>query len=392
MRPDAILNFAEMRAEARRVLPRGLFDYIDRGAEDETSIRVTRQALDAVRIVPSVLEDVSRRSCTATFMGETRPLPLAIAPTAAAGLVWPDGEVELARAAKAAGVPFCVSTQSMTSVERIAESGAELWFQLYVWYDRALTHALVERAWAAGCRTLVLTADTPIGPKREYNQRNGFAIPLKPSLRAGLDVLAHPGWLRRVLLRALLTEGVPTYAHYPEAFRTPIGRVAMGDRLKLADNVTWDDLAELRRLWAGRLVVKGVLALADAERAADLGADAIVVSNHGARNLDSAPPPIDLLPEIATRCGHRLTILADSGVRRGSDVVKLLAAGAEAVLVGRAPLWGLACGGQAGALRSLDILRDEILDTLALAGLPDIAACRSAPVRRAGRPLDLKEI
>lgn len=382
MDPAGILNLDEMRAAARRRLPRGVFEYVDRGAEDEVALAETRRALGAVKIVPSVLVDVSARHTAATLFGRPLGMPLVVAPTAVAGLLWHDGEVHLARAAAGARIPFCVSTQSVTAVERIAESGAELWFQLYVWRDRALTHGLVDRAWAAGAETLIVTVDTPIGPKREYNTRNGFGIPLTPSLRAGLDVATHPGWLWSVLGRYLRTDGMPTYAHYPPEFHTPVGRTAMGDRLRLAESVTWEDVADLRRRWRGRLIVKGVLALADAERATSLGVDAIVVSNHGARNLDSAPAPIAVLPEIAERVGARLAVLADSGVRRGSDVVKLLASGAEAVLVGRAPLWGVACAGTAGAARSLAILQGEILDTMALAGLPDIAACRKATLRR----------
>ncbi len=376
------LNIDDLRAMARRRLPKGIFEYVDRGTEDEISLRGNRQALDALKLVPSVLVDVSGRTQEADVFGHRQAMPLVIAPTAAAGLMWHDGEVQLARAAAQAGIPFCVSTQSMTTIEKIAETGARLWFQLYVWRDRKLTHALMDRARDAGAETLVLTADTVVSPKREYNQHNGFGIPLKPSLRGAIDVASHPRWLLSVLLRALMTEGVPTYAHYPAEFRTAITRVASSDALKLADNVTWEEVAELRRRWQGRLIVKGILRADDAQKAVDCDVDGIVVSNHGARNLDIAPSPIDVLPRIVDKVGDRLVVFADSSVRRGSDVVKLLASGAKAVLVGRSVLFGLATNGEAGAMHALELLKAEIDNTMALLGrttVPGLGGCLAVP-------------
>jgi (S)-mandelate dehydrogenase len=372
-----VLNVEDARRAARRRLPRGLFDYIDRGTEDELSIAGNRRALDAVRLTPSVLVDVSRRSQEATVLGRTQPMPLAIAPTAVAGLVWHDGEIALARAAARAGIPFCVSTQSITAIERIAaESGAELWFQLYVWRKRERTLALLDRAWAAGARVLVLTVDTAVGPNREYNLRNGFGIPLQPSLRAGLDVALHPRWAAGVLLRALMTGGVPTYAHYPEEFRTKLGRVALSDEMALATDLGWADIALLRRHWPGKLVLKGVLRTEDALEAAEHGADAIVVSNHGARNLDCAPAPTEVLPGIVEAVRGRLEILADSGVRRGADIARFLALGASGVLIGRATLYGVAVAGEAGASRVIDLLRNELSTVMGMLGAPTLADLR----------------
>ena len=366
---NRILNVEDARRAARRRLPRGLFEYIDRGSEDELSIASNRARLDAVKLAPSVLVDVTQRSQAATMFGEVRSSPLIIAPTAVAGLVWHDGEVALAKAASAAGIPFCVSTQSMTSIEQIANrSGAELWLQLYVWKNRQRTLALLDRAWNAGARTLVLTVDTAVGPKREYNQRNGFGIPLKPSLRAGLDVLAHPCWATQVFLRTLLTGGVPTYAHYPDEFRTHVGRQSLSDEMALAADVSWNDVGLLRERWKGRLVLKGVLRLDDAEKAAIQGVDGIVVSNHGGRNLDAAISPVDVLPEIAKAVGTRLTVLADSGVRRGADIARYIGLGAEGVMIGRATLFGMAVAGEAGASRVLDLLREELLMTMGMLG------------------------
>ncbi|WP_035715775.1 alpha-hydroxy acid oxidase [Azorhizobium doebereinerae] len=369
----AILNVEDARRLARRRLPRGLFEYLDRGTENEVSLAANRAGLDAIHLAPFSLVDVSQRRQDTTLFGTAQPCPLVIAPTAVAGLMGYDGEVEMARAAKAHGIPFCVSTQSMTAIERIAEgSGARLWFQLYVWKNRARTFALLDRAMGAGAETLVLTVDTAVSPKREYNQRNRFGIPLKPSVRAGIDVLAHPRWFMGVFARSLLAGGMPTYAHYPQDFRTPLGRLAVGEEVSLATDVSWHDVEALRRHWRGRLILKGILRASDAVKAIEHGVDGIVVSNHGARNLDCAPHPAHVLPGIVAAAGRRLTILADSGVRRGSDVAKYLALGADGVLVGRAPLYGLAAGGQAGAVRMLEILRAELDTTMALLGLTRI--------------------
>ncbi len=381
MRP---LNVSDYRELARRRLPRGVFEYVDRGTEDEVAMRALRDSLDALKLVPKVLADVASIDLSTQVFGKAQALPVIVAPTAMAGLLWYDGEVALARAARDAGIPFCISTQSITSIEAIAASApaADLWFQLYVWENRGLTQDLLSRVRGAGVETLVLTADTPASPKKEWNVRNGFSIPIVPSLRAGMDVALHPRWLARVLLRHLLRTGMPTYAHYPEAFKTRITRSAVTSDLRIDNRLTWDDLRELRRRWPGRLVVKGILGLDDAQRAHDCGADGIVVSSHGGRNLDSAPSPIDVLPAIADRLAARLTVLADSGIRRGSDIVKYLASGAQAVMIGRALLYGIAAGGEAGAVDVLALLRDELERTLAFLGEPEARNLSSENLRR----------
>lgn len=379
------LNLDEIRAMARRCLPRGMFEYIDRGTEDEVGLPHVRRALDDVKLMPSVLVDVHRRSQATEVLGRAQPSPLVVAPTAVAGLMWHNGEIALARAAAHAGIPFCVSTQSITSIEDIAaQAGGRLWFQLYILRDRALTQGFIERARAAGADTLVVTVDTAVSPKREYNQHNGFGIPMRLNLNATLDLAAHPGWLWRVMGRYLRAGGIPTYAHYPPAFRRKITRAAVDDAVQLANDVTWDEIAALRRHWPGRFVLKGILRVDDARRAQACGADAIVVSSHGARNLDAAPAPIRVLPDIADAVGARLEVLADSGVRRGSDVVKLMAMGARAVLVGRSVLFGTAVAGEAGARHALTILHDEIDRTLALLGCPDVRSLGRDAVRLQG--------
>ncbi|MCK6451747.1 MAG: alpha-hydroxy-acid oxidizing protein [Alphaproteobacteria bacterium] len=368
------LNYAEMRALARRRLPRGLFEYIDRGTEDEVALAAVREAWDRLKLAPAVLVDVSERRMDTVLFGRRLGFPAVIAPTALAGLVWHDGEAALARAAARADIPFCVSTQSVTPIEHIARSGARLWFQLYVWRDRQLMLRLLERARDAGAEALILTVDTAVGPNREYNVRNGFGMPIQPSLRAAIDVLSRPRWLAGVLLRQLLADGVPTYAHYPPEFRTRVTRPAIADAVRLDDRVSWRDVAELRRSWRGPFLLKGILRVDDARRALEAGIDGIVVSSHGGRNLDSAPPAIEALPAIVDAVGDRMTVLVDGGVRRGSHIAKALALGAKAVLVGRATLYGTAFGGEAGAGRMLDLLRDELGRTMGLIGRPTVAS------------------
>lgn len=374
-----ILNVEDARQAARRRLPRGLFEYVDRGTEDELSIAANRARLDAIKLAPAVLIDVSQRSQETEILGVAQPCPLVIAPTAVAGLLWRDGEIELAKAAATAGIPFCVSTQSITPIERIAaESGARLWFQLYVWRNRQRTLALVDRAWDAGAEVLVLTVDTAVGPIREYNQRNGFGIPLKASLRAGVDLMLHPRWTIEVMLRTILASGVPTYAHYPDEFRTELGRAALSDEVDLATNVTWDDVRLLRQRWKGKLVLKGILKVEDALTALSHGVDGIVVSNHGARNLDCAPGPTDVLPAIVAAVGGKMEILADSGVRRGADIARFIALGAKGVLIGRATLYGVAIGGAQGATHVLDLLNRQLSATMGILGARHLRDIRPA--------------
>lgn len=368
------LNIEDVRQLARRRLPRGMFEFIDRGTENEVGLARVRRLLDDVQLRPLTLVDVSRRSPEVEFFDRRRPLPIIAAPTGLAGLMWYQGEIELAQAAAKAGIPFCVSTQSITSVEEIADkAGGELWFQLYVLKDRAITDSFLDRAKAAGAETLILTVDTAVSPKREYNTRNGFGIPFKPNLRGTIDAALHPRWLAGVLGRYMLNGGMPTFPHYPEGFRDKITRTTIADRLRLADDVTWEELSELRKKWPGRLIVKGILREDDALRAHGCGADAIVVSSHGSRNLDSAVQPVDVLARIVEAVNDRMVVFADGGVQRGSDVIKLLALGAKAVFVGRSILFGTAAGGQRGAECVIEILKDEIDRTMAFMGCRSLA-------------------
>ncbi len=368
-------DIADLRELARRRLPKGVFEFFDRGNGDEVAVANNRAAFERIKLSPHALVDTSGRSQAITLFGKKQNMPVVIAPTGSAGLAWHEGEIALARAAKAAGIPFTLATGSMTALERVAaEAGGNLWFQLYMWPDRSLSHGLMDRAKAAGCEALVVTVDTPVPPGREYNLRNGMTVPFRFTRRNVTDVMMHPRWLTGVLLRYLLTTGMPRYENYPTEMKARITALPMGRSMTVTDSLTWDDLRELRRRWPHALMVKGILRAEDARLAADCGADGVIVSNHGGRAVDSTRAPIEILPEVVDAVGNRITVLVDSGFRRGADVIKALALGAKAVLIGRATLYGTAVAGEAGAARAIEIYRDEIDRLMALIGCPDLGA------------------
>lgn len=368
-------NIADLREIARRRLPKGMFEFVDRGTEDELALANNRAAFERIKFRPRTLVDVSGRNQEITLFGKKSPLPFVIGPTGTAGLLWYQGEIGLARAAAAAGIPFTVALNSMTSMETIAErAGGRLWFQLYMWSDRALSHQIVARAKAAGFEALIVTVDGAVAPNREYGHRNGFEMPFRFNRRNVAGVLARPGWLFNVLLRYALTSGIPRFENYPPEVMDKLTARTLKRSFLKNDSLNWDDIRTLRKLWPGVLMVKGILHPQDAALAADCGADAVIVSNHGGRMLDSSMAPIDALPEVLDAVGKRLTVMVDSGVRRGSDVVKALALGAQAVLIGRATLYGTAAAGEAGAARAIAILREETDRVMALIGARNVAA------------------
>ena len=368
-------NIADLREIARRRLPKGIFEFVDRGAEDEVSLRNNRAAFERIKLKPRVLVDVSQRSQEITLFGHQQEMPIAIAPTGAAGIMWHEGEIALARAAAAAGIPFTLATTSMTAMEKIVkQAGGRLWFQLYMYADRSLSHTIAERAKSAGFEGLVVTVDSPVFSNREYNLRNNFTVPLSYTLRNTTDVLTHPRWLLGVLMRYLLTTGMPRYENYPAEVKSRITAQPMGRALKLNDALTWDDVRVLRKLWPRTLMVKGILRPQDAVLAADCGADAVIISNHGGRVVDGAMAPVEVLPKVVEAVGKRITVMVDSGFRRGSDVIKALALGANAVLIGRSTLYGTAAAGEAGAARAIALFREEIDRVLALLGCRGISA------------------
>ena len=374
---DTTLGFYsthDLREAARRRLPHGLFEFMDRGNDDDVAMHHNRAALESVKLVPRVLVDVSKRSQEITLLGKKQKMPIIVAPTGSAGLAWYEGEIALARAAAAYGIPFTLASGSMTKLERVAaEAGGTLWMQFYMWPDRSLAHHLIVRARDAGFEALVFTVDTPVAPGREYNLRNGFTIPFRFTRRNVTDVLMHPRWLIGTLGRYLVTTGMPRYENFPPNTQTRITALPMGRSTALNNTLTWDDVRQLRKLWPGKLIVKGIQHPRDAVLAADCGADAVVLSNHGGRVLDASGATIHALPRVVEAVKKRITVIVDSGFRRGSDVVKALALGADAVMVGRAPLHGTASAGEAGALRALQIYRDEIDRVLALIGCTSVA-------------------
>ena len=374
----ACYNIADLRERARRRLPLGIWEYAERGVEDECGMARNRAAFDAITFRPRVLRGVETIDTTAQVFGKPLPFPLAVAPTGAAGLMWHKGDLALARAAAKAGVPFIISSASTMDLEQILEAGGRQWFQLYLWEDRSLSHKVVDKAWHLGCEALFVTLDLPVPPNREYIQRNGFGTPFRLNARNAFDVLTHPRWLAGVMGRYALEGGIPTQANLPDRLRSKVTKGAPPGALFKQDDLDWDGVRELRDRWPGKFVLKGILHPEDAERALAMGADGIVVSNHGGRAFDCSMASIEALPAIVDAVGGRMTVFLDSGVRRGSDVVKAVASGADAVLAGRAPLYGLAAYGEPGVARALELLRAETARTMAMLGARSIAEVKMA--------------
>ncbi|MCB2065225.1 MAG: alpha-hydroxy-acid oxidizing protein [Erythrobacter sp.] len=377
-------NIADLAAMARRRLPRGVWEYLERGVEDETGMARNRAGFERLAFRPRVLRKVDAIDMRTTILGQESALPFAIAPTGAAGMMWFRGDLALAGAAGRADIPFCISSASTMDVEEFAGLPGRRWFQLYMWQDRDLSHDVVRRAEAVGCDALFVTLDLPVPPNREYLWRNGFGMPFGLNRRNVPDIMLHPRWLAGVIGRYMLNGGLPQQANLPKALKHSVGRGAKPGALFKQDDLDWDGVKRLRDIWPGKLVLKGVLYPEDARMAAGAGADGIVVSNHGARSLDHSIAAIDALPEIVAAVGGKLSVLLDSGVRRGSDVVKALALGAEGVLVGRATLYGLAAAGEAGVTRAIDLLRDETCRTMAMLGLTSVSQIDEQALVRQG--------
>jgi isopentenyl diphosphate isomerase/L-lactate dehydrogenase-like FMN-dependent dehydrogenase len=366
----AIATLEDVRRVARRRLPRLAFDFIEGGAGSEVTVRRNTTAFDRLTLRPRHLVDVRERSQRTRVLGTEIATPVMIAPTGMARIAGAGGDIEGARAAARAGTVFTLSTMSSDSIEEVARNGSgPLWFQLYLWPQSEITENLLRRARSAGFQTLMVTVDVAIVARRGRDVRNGLVMP--PRLRAGsaVDVLRHPRWLRAMYppLR---------FGNLAGAGVTTPGRSVAMARLaaSLLSNpgASWDGLRRLRENWQGPLVVKGTLTAEDARLALDCGVDGIVVSNHGGRQLDGVAAAIDALPEVVAAVGDRAEVFLDSGVRRGSDVAKALALGARACFVGRPWLYGLAMAGERGVTQVLDLLRDELDETLALCGRPGI--------------------
>lgn len=369
----AAASVRDYRELARRRLPRQLFDYIDGGAYEEATMAANVADLRRIHLRQRVLRDVSERTLGTTVLGEELSLPVVLAPVGLAGMFARRAEVQAASAAARVGVPFCESTVSICGIEEVAAAtDRPFWYQLYVMRDRAYAEDLMQRAQAVGCKVLVLTVDLAVVGARYRDVRNGMASSLSPrkKLVRGLDFARHPAWLRDVALGGKpltfgnLEKAVPG-ASSPGAFREWVDS-------QFDPSVTWDDLAWVRQNWAGKIVLKGILDPQDAREAVARGADAVVVSNHGGRQLDNVPSTITTLPAIVDAVGDRAEVLVDGGIRSGLDVVKALALGARACLIGRPWAYAVAAGGEQGVIHVLRILRSEMEVALGLTGVTDV--------------------
>lgn len=361
-----------LRQMARRTLPRAVFDFYDGGAENESTLAANQAAFARHAILPRYLVDVSNIDTSVDLLGKPINMPLAVAPTGAIGYGWPFGDVAIARAAGAAGVPYALPTSATSSIERIAREApnTRLWFQSYMLRKRDFTMGLIKRARDADYEALIITIDMPTGGKRERDMRNDFGLPFRFSPRNVLDFASRPGWVAR-----LARSGMPVLENMlgfvPDTLDASTIASSVGKNYDPSFN--WDDLARIREAWPRRLLVKGVLHPGDAAHVADLGCDGLIVSNHGGRQLDGAPATLDALPAIVQAVRGRLDVILDGGVRRGADVVKALALGAQAVMVGRPLLYGVSAGGEEGAARALFLLQEELVRAMRLSGLATIS-------------------
>jgi len=362
----------DLRRLARRRLPGGVFDYIDGSAEDELAQARNHEAFQRIVMRPRILRDVSRVDPSTSLLGGPLPIPLALGPTGFTRIADPQGELAVARAAGRAGLPYTLSTLATRSIEEVgAQDCARKWFQVYVWRDRGLVTEMVDRAAAAGFEAIMVTVDTAVFGKRDRDVRRGFELPPKIGLETLVDGALHPGWTWDFL------------RNDPIMFANVAGRddVDGSDAVTLSDyinaqfdpSLSWTDIDWLRTVWDGPVILKGIQTVADAELAAEAGIDAVSLSNHGGRQLDSAPAPIDLVAPVAQAVGDRIEIICDGGVRRGSDVVKAVARGATACTIGRAYLYGLGAGGERGVDHVLGLLDADIRRTMALCGARSVA-------------------
>lgn len=370
MKLENAVNIEDLHRMAKRRLPKIAFDFIEGGVEDELGISRNEAAFRRYRLMPRYLVDVNKRDQSAKLFDRVYASPFGISPTGAAGLFRPGADLMLAESAAGANIPFVMSGASTGSMEKAAGiAPTHTWYQLYVARDPKISEDLIRRARDAGLGTLVLTVDVPVSSKRERNIRNGFSRPLKMTWATKLEALTHPGWLMEYMRTG--TPLMENWAPYAGAGANA-DQVADFVAHQMPSIPTWEDLEKFRKLWPRHLVVKGILHPDDARRAADIGVDGIIVSNHGGRQLDRAPASLEALPAIRKAVGDRVTIMLDSGVRRGADILIALALGARFVFCGRATLYGAAAGGIPGVRKAISILRSEIDLTMAQIGCPSL--------------------
>lgn len=376
-----LLSLDDFEAAARRRLPRPIFGYVAGAAEDNHARDDNRRAFAEYGFLPRVLVDVSARHARTEIFGQEWAAPFGVAPMGISALSAYRGDIVLARAARAAGIPAIMSGSSLIPLEEVARQAPGTWFQAYLPGDPARIDALIERVARAGYRTLVLTVDIPVSANRENNVRTGFSTPLKPGLRLAWDGLSRPRWLAGTFLRTLLAHGMP---HFENSFATRGAPILSANVLRdfsARDHLDWSHVRRIRRAWRGELVIKGIMHPRDAALARAHGADGIIVSNHGGRQLDGACAPLRVLPDIAEAAGA-MTVMMDSGIRRGGDVLKALALGARFVFVGRPFNYAAAVGGEAGVAHAIGLLREEIERNMAMLGITRCAAMAPELLRR----------
>jgi L-lactate dehydrogenase (cytochrome) len=375
-----VTDIEDLRRLSKKRVAKAIFDYVDRGSYSEATLRANRTDLESLTLRQRVAIDVDRRSTRSTMIGQEVAMPVALAPTGLTGLNWANGEMLAARAAERFGVPFCLSTMSICSIEDVASVVTRpFWFQLYVMRDRGFAASLIERAKAAGCSALMLTLDLQVQGQRHQDIKNGLAVPPRLTLASFLDIVTKPGWALNVL------------SGKRKSFGNLEGRIPNADSLttlsqwiagQFDPTLSWKDVEWVRRLWGGKIILKGILDPEDAKIAASTGADAIVVSNHGGRQLDGASSSIRALPEVVDAVGDRVEVLFDGGIRSGQDVLKALALGAKGTMIGRAFLYGLGAMGERGVTRTLEIIRNELDVTMALCGLRDVKDASPAILKK----------
>ncbi len=361
----------DLRQLHRRKVPKAFFDYADRGSYSEDTLRANRADLEAIKFRQRILVDVSRRDLSTTILGEPASMPLILAPVGLLGMQHGDGEIIACRVAQAAGIPFTLSTMSICSIEDVAANvDKPFWFQLYVMKDRGFIKALIERAIAAKCSALVLTVDLQVIGQRHQDIKNGMTVPPEWTLSKLFDFATKPAWVAGVLRGKRRTFG-NIVGHIKGTEN--ITELSQWTASQFDTSLSWKDVEWIRSIWPGKLILKGILDVEDAEEAAKTGAQALVVSNHGGRQLDGAPSSIEVLPEIVEAVGSRMEIMFDGGIRSGQDVMRAIALGAKSCMIGRAFVHGLGAGGEAGVAKALDIIRNELSVTMGLCGVNTIA-------------------
>lgn len=374
-------NVEDLRRIARRRLPRGVFDYVDGAAEDEITMERNHTDFHNWEFTPSVLRDVGKIDTSAELLGKPLPFPLVLAPTGFTRIVEPPGELTVAGAAARRGIPYTLSTLGTRSIEEVAGAGAggRNWFQVYVWKDRGLVRSMIERAAAAGYEALVITVDLAVPGRRERDVRNGMTLPPKLGLDMLIEGVLKPSWTWRFITADPITFANVTGLIEQDGSTAVELAALVNDQFD--PTLSWSDIEWFRSLWGGPIIIKGIQSVADARRAVDCGVEAVAVSNHGGRQLEGAPTPIELIDPVAQEVGGEAEIICDGGVRRGSDILKALALGAGAVMAGRAYLYGLGAGGEKGVDWVLDFLEEGLRRTMALTGVRSLAEVNRELVR-----------